>query len=650
MVTTEEGETLAAPSEPKQDEYAKLKHDLRRVAERGKDALDEATPGRAINAARFRMQSRHGTIVQTGADGIPQAQFCGRRKNRRGEEQVERFFIGLGCEALTRDTAYKSELISQRKRVVNEFEATQNTATLLKSTVEEAQKKGDAVQRKIDEEAYEYFPPVPSVPMEKSIVYQSDPTLVDTLGNLFSVIQEVIDRKLGAKLDKCEILAYHVYDCQTITAADGTCVDSVNPMLAINVQVKTKDGNTAFGAIRGAGGGLEILKRKHPERTYEEIVTGLAENIAKDAIDLDRAQGSGILGSECPVIFGSHAASVLIHEAYGHGVELDLVCENRRSKTARISLKGRIGSQVTDYPVTIIDDGNRDVDVGGSVYKYCWGSIPVDDHGQPPQRTILVEKGIQVGVLSGEAFMNEGLDGLKDEVADRIRKHGLSGNMRAEKFDVVPLVRMTNTCLLPDPKGPKTLAEMAALVPKTKKGVYIHRSDGGWVNTDTGDFVVKGSLCYLVENGIVTDKPIKNVTVSGNLSKFGNSIKSVGSVDSMGDHFSGMCGKGQWIPVDGIAPPVYCENAKLGGGSGFWGFDKILKDYIRQIEEKQQGKRDSVFIPEIQEISGATEHDNILMVCEALPFTEEVAWLTGRKDKADFVSENGELRDRKAVV
>lgn len=630
---------------PKPDEYAKLKHDLRRVAERGKEALDEATPGRGINAARLTLQSRYGVIVQTGEDGIPQAQFCGRRRNRKGDEQIERLFIGLGCEALTRDTAYKSELISQRKRVVNEFEATQNTATLLKATVEEAQKKGDSVQRKIDEEAYEYFEPVASVPAEQSIVHPSDPTLVDQLGNLFAVVQEVIDRKLGAKLDKCEILAYHVHDCKVITAADGTCVDYVNPMLALSVQVKTKDGNTAFGAIRGAGGGLEILKRKHPERTYEEIVTGLAENIAQDAINLDRAQGSGILGSECPVIFGSHASSVLIHEAYGHGMELDIVCENRRSKTAKISLKGRIGAQVSDYPITIIDSGERDVDVGGKVYKYCWGSIPIDDHGQVPKRTTLVEKGIQVGVLTGEAFLNEALDGLKDDVAKRIREHGLSGNMRAEKFDVVPLVRMTNTCLLPNPKGPKSLTEMAALLPKNKKGVYVHRSDGGWVNTETGDFVVRGSLCFLVENGIITDKPIKNVTVAGNLSNFGSQIKAVGAIESMGDHFSGYCGKTQWIPVDGIAPPVYVENAKIGGGSSYF-FKDILEKYITQIHEQQDGKRDAVYIPEIDEISGIKEHDSLLMVCEALPMYTEIDWIKGKRDLADYISEGGELRER----
>jgi predicted Zn-dependent protease len=633
---------------PKPDEYAELKHDLKRIAEKGKEALDEATPGREINAARLRLQSRYGTIVRTGEDGIPGGQFCGKRKNRKGKEQIGRFFIGLGCEVTTKDTAYKSELISKNKRVVNEFEATKGTAALFGSTVEDGQKQGDAIQRKIDEENYEYFPPVSSIPSVVSTPVVSEPASVDALGRLIPQIEEVIDQRLGAKLDKCEILAYNVNDCQVIAAADGTSIDVVNPMFALSVQVKTKDGNTAFGAIRGSGGGMEVLKRNHPERSYEEIVSGLAENIARDAINMDRAQGAGILGSECPVILGSHAAAVLIHEAYGHGMECDIVAENRRSKTAKISLKGRIGAQVADFPITVFDCGQRDIELGGKTFGYCWGSIPCDDHGQPPKRTVLIDRGVQVGVMSSESCMSEVLDGLKDDVAKRIVEHGLSGNSRAEKYDMVPLVRMTNTCLVPDPKGPKSLTEMAALVPKSKKGVYVHRCDGGWVNTETGDFVVKGAICFLVENGTITDKPIKGVTVSGNLANFGSQIKAIGTVDTIDDRFSGFCGKSnQYVPVDGIAPAIYVENAKLGGGSP-WNFQKVLSDYLKQTEDVRRGKRDTVYIPEVDEIAESKDHSRLMMVCAALPVTEEIAWVSGKRDYADYITENGELKERGA--
>jgi predicted Zn-dependent protease len=650
MEATVNEEPVVQTAVAKPDEYADLKYDLKRIAEKGKEALDEATPGRGIAAARLRLQSRYGTIVKTGADGIPEGQFCGKRKNRRGKEQIGRFFIGIGCEVTTKDTAYKSELISKNKRVVNEFEATKGTAALFGATVEDGQKRGDAVQRKIDEESYEYFTSVPSTPSVQSLTIPSEPASVDALGGLIPEIEEVIDRQLGAKLEKCDILIYHINDCQVITAADGTSVDVVNPMFALNVQVKTKDGNTAFGAIRGTGGGMEVLKRNHPDRSYKDIVAGLAENIAKDAINMDRAQGSAILGSECPVILGAHAAAVLIHEAYGHGMESDIIAENRRSKTAKISLKGRIGAQVSDFPLTVFDCGQRDIELGGKTFKYCWGSIPCDDHGQVPQRTVLIDKGVQVGVMTSEAYMEEVLDGLKDDVAKRIREHGLSGNARAEKYDMVPLVRMTSTCLVPDPKGPKSLTEMAALVPKNKKGVYVHRCDGGWVNTETGDFVVKGAISFLVENGQITDKPIKGVTVAGNLANFGNQVKAIGTVDTIDDRFSGFCGKNnQQVPVDGIAPAIYVENAKLGGGGGFR-FQDILSEYIKQVTEKREGKRDSVYLPEVEEVSGIKNHDHLLMVCQALPVAEEVAWVTGKRDYADFVTENGELRDRRELT
>jgi predicted Zn-dependent protease len=637
-----------APKAVVQDEYAELKHDLKRVTEKGKEALDEATPGREIQAARLRMQSRYGTIVQTGSDGVPQGQFCCRRRNRKGEEQIQRYFIGLACEVDTKGKSHKSEDVAKTKRVVNDFEATLPAAPLFQKTVHEAQKAGDGIQRKVDEENYEYFPPFPSAPVQASLVTVSSPTPVDVLGGLFAQIEEVIDRKLGAKLDRCDILAYHINDCMNITASDGTSVDVVNPMFALNVKVKTKDGNTAFGAIRGSGGGLEVLKRNHPEKGYEEIVASMAEKLAKDAIDMDRAQGASILGTECPVIFGSHAAAVLIHECYGHSMESDIIASNRRSKSAKVSLKGRIGAQVSDHPaLTIFDTGERDVELGGRTFQYCWGSIPCDDHGQEPKRTLLVDKGIQVGVMSSEDTLNEILDGLKEDVAERIRKHGLSGNMRAEKYDLEPQVRMRTTYLVPDPKGPRTVEAMAALVPKNKKGVYMHRCAGGWVNPDTGDFCVEGDLCYLIENGLVTDKPVKAVKVTGNLSKFGNEIKAIGHVDTIGDTFPGFCGKeNQYVAVQGIAPAVYVENAKLGGGS-FFSFDDVMDKYLRQVEEVQRGTRDTIYLHEVEEVSGIRDQAGLLMVCEALPGGEEVRWITGKRDFADFTFENGELRDRK---
>lgn len=633
------------------DEYARLAGDLVRVNERGAEALNEATPGREIHRTRFLLESRYGTIVQTDSDGSKVARFCGRRRDRRGEEKIERFFIGLSCEATTKGEAHKSELISKaNKRTVNDFEATLSTAPLLKATVEEAQKAGDAVQRKIDEESYEYFPPFPTRKVETSNPASSDMAPVDQLGNLFSVIEEKIDEKMGQKVEKTEIAAYHVNGAKVITANDGSAVDYVHPMFAINVSVKTKDGNQAFGAIRGAGGGIEVLGKRHPGKTNEQVVAEFAEKIAKDAIDMDRAQGSGILGSECPVIFGPHAAAVLTHEVYGHASESDIISENRRSKSAKISLKGRIGAQVSDHPaLTIIDSGERDVELGGKTFSFLWGSVPCDDHGQPPQRTVLIENGVQIGVMSSDTTLEEVLDGLKDEVAKRIRSHGLSGNTRAEKYDQPVQVRMTNTCMLPDPKGPKTLTEMAALLPKNKRGVYVHRSSGGWVNTETGEFAVEGALCYLIENGMITDKPIKNVRVSGNISKFGNEIKAIGAAGTIDDQFDGMCGKNsQWVPVTGIAPAVYVENAKLGGGS-MYSFSEIQREYIKQMEERGRGLRRSVYIPQLHEVSGIEDHDHLLMVSAILPIGDDVAWVMGTKDHADYDLEGGELKDRTEV-
>ena len=75
----------------------------------------------------------------------------------------------------------------------------------------------------------------------------------------------------------------------------------------------------------------EILTRYVPEdapkeaKTLTNVVKKLIDQIAREAYDLDRAQGVGILGSECPVIFAPQVAGVYAHEVLGHVAEGEIL-------------------------------------------------------------------------------------------------------------------------------------------------------------------------------------------------------------------------------------------------------------------------------------------------------------------------------------
>ena len=603
------------------------------------------------------MGSRSGIICKADERGIPQVTVSGEESDNQGNKRTQRFFIGLQAEVGTKDVDFQSANLAERETIVKEFEVTSQGHELVKVAINESQRAGEKVQRKVDEENYEWFPIYHVESGEKSINVDSFPRIeLDKLVSLVAGARQIIRQALGAKLDRVEVLLTKWSEHMEYADSDGCKVDQVVPRLGITVSVRTKDGSEAFGAIRGSMGGIEVLRRYEAngaERDYLAIVQDLAQEVAKEAIDLDRAQGATILGTECPVILSPAVAGVLAHEVFGHTSEGDIICENRRSKTAKLTLKSRLGAQVSDHPAfAIIDTGAATVNLGKRSLKHAFGAIVVDEHGSPAKETKLVERGIQINVLNDRYTFNEILDGLKDDIVAGMKAHGLTGNVRREKYDVRPQVRMTNTYILPDENGPRSLAEMAALIPKNKRGVYIKSCQGGWVNPDGGEFMINGNLCYLIENGVITDKPIKGVKVAGNVAKFVDCVRAIGSSDTIDRTFTGYCGKNdQWVPVEGGGPLLYLEDAKLAGvsPSSVRPWSEMVGEYDRQHRQVSEGKRSSrsVYVPEIGEVIGKNANQaHVCLVTVSLQTEEEVDFVLGKRDRAQYALRDGKMIQR----
>jgi len=654
----------AESKERPRDEYWQLTEDFAQIVRRAEESYQEKSPGREIDFASLFMGSRSGVICMADEEGIPKITVTGEESDNQGRKRTQRFFIGLQAGVATKDVAFPAVNLAKDETTVKEFEVSSQGHDLVKEAIDRAKKSGEKVQRRIDEENYEWFPFYHvAEPVKRSINEDVEPKInLDLVVSLVASARQVIKNELGAKVDKVRVLFVKWTENFEYADTEGARIDHILPRLGFTIWVKTKDGAEALGAIRGACGGMEILGRygdvareagESDADYYLRIVTNLAKQVSKEAMDLDRAQGAAILGSECPVILSPQAAGALAHEVYGHSSEADIICANRRSKTAQLILKSRIGAQVSDYPTfTVIDSGAPHLKLGGKEVKYAFGSLIVDEAGCPTKETVLVDRGIQVNVLNDRYTFHEILDGLKEEIIEGMKKHGLTGNVRRDKFDMPPQVRMTNTYILPDESGPKSLPEMAAKIPKNKKGVYIQTVQGGWVSPDDGAFIINGNLCYLIENGVVTDKPIKDVKVAGNIAKFVDSIKAVGSSATIDRTFTGFCGKdNQWVPVEGAGPLLYIENAKLGGGR-YRPWSQLVEEYARQHEQVVIGQRsqEAVYLPEFAEEIG--EHKSQVRVClltAFMPDQDEVDWIMGRRDYSDLRVEGGRLvrqRDR----
>ncbi|MBI4836899.1 MAG: TldD/PmbA family protein [Candidatus Portnoybacteria bacterium] len=643
---------------PQKDDYAELTGKFQNFTAEATESSQERGPSE-IKIVSAYIDARTGVICETDENGIPHIIAPGEDPpDSQGKKKRQRFFIGLQTEATTKDTAIKSVSLG-KGRNPKVFTISKQTHDLLEPTIEAAQQAGHAIQKKIDEQNYEWFPIFLEPPKTNSVYEdrESKPNL-ELIKDLVAFGRETVIDNLGSRAQevKAKLLKWtehYIYGDNL-----GNQTDQVVPRVAFTIQVKTKDGNEAFGVIAGAMGTIqEVLTRYIPddapaeEKELKNVIKKLATRVSDEATDLDRAQGTGILGSECPVILAPQVAGVLAHEVIGHPSESDIICANRREKSAQAQLKPRLGAQVSIPQCNIIDTPDATRDFDGKIIKHNFGALPVDGHGTKGKTITIVKSGIMIGVLNDRKTLEEIVTGLKEDIARQIRETGLSGSVRREKYDNPPQVRMRNTFILPDPNGPTTKEEMAASIPKNKKGVYIKSCNGGWVNTTTGDFAINGRLCYLIENGQITDKPIKSVIIKGNIMKFAQLIKALGNAQTMHHTFTGYCGKNnQWVPVDGGGPLVYLESAQIGGGSGpFHAWSELVKEYCRQSREVKEGKRpeESVYFPEIAEVVGPEEnHYNICLVSEILPDDELKAWIMGTKNYSSHEITNGEIVER----
>jgi TldD protein len=232
-----------------------------------------------------------------------------------------------------------------------------------------------------------------------------------------------------------------------------------------------------------------------------------------------------------PVVLQRGSGGILFHEACGHGLEADHIVKDSSVYT------GRVGELVASPLVTLVDDGT----VGPN-----WGSLAIDDEGRPAQRNVLIQDGVLV-------------DYMWDEVSARRRRRSSSGNGRRESYRHLPMVRMTNTYLLPGEDDPDEI------VGQTPHGIYVAHLGGGQVNTATGDFVFGMTEAYLIENGRITE-PLRDANM------IGNGPDVLARIDAIGSDFDmspGTCGKdGQSVPVGCGQPTLRITGVTIGGTAG----------------------------------------------------------------------------------
>jgi len=208
------------------------------------------------------------------------------------------------------------------------------------------------------------------------------------------------------------------------------------------------------------------------------------------------------------VILAPDVAGLLAHEAFGHGVETDMLAMGR----AKAALY--LGKPVASPVVTMYD---------GAAGAAQTGSYAFDDEGNPASRTAVIEG----GVLRA---------GISDALSAAEMGMPLTGNGRRQDCSRKAYARMTNTYFAP---GTDSLEDMIASV---ESGYLLERFSSGM--EDPKNWGLQGIVIMgrEIKAGRLTGRVVSPVVISGYVPDVLSAVSMASTEIEL--YGNGFCGKG----------------------------------------------------------------------------------------------------------
>ena len=315
------------------------------------------------------------------------------------------------------------------------------------------------------------------------------------------------------------------YDRRVVVTTDGGLVDVEVRLVGVS--------HATTGRAPGAQAEM-VYDSRSMVAGWEFIESGdweaMAREVSKLAVEASRSPVPK--AGRYTVILEPEVVGLLLHEAFGHASEGDIVASGASV------LRGRLGERVAPEYVTIVDDGRHP-----SGYY-----VPYDDEASPKGETMVVERGVLKAHLTGRAEAGElGLP--------------VTGNSRVQSYRHPHLVRQTNFYLKP---GDWRLEEM---IRDTREGLLItvKGARGGQTDPGQGTFTFNMGVTYVIEGGEVKGLA-RGVSITGRILEVLNNIDALGRDVKVTTSVFGGCGKsGQLVRVGDGGPHVRVRNLLVGG-------------------------------------------------------------------------------------
>ncbi len=229
------------------------------------------------------------------------------------------------------------------------------------------------------------------------------------------------------------------------------------------------------------------------------------------------------------VITDPSISGLIAHEAFGHGVELDMFVKDRAE--AKHHMEKTVAT-----PLVSMHDGASALT---NVASYFF-----DDDGVLAQDTEIIKHGV-----------------LKRGISDLLSAMQLNltptGNGRRESFKRKSYSRMTNTFFKPGTD------DLATMIQSIDHGYLLVQTNNGMEDPKNWGIQCTAHYGKEIKNGKFTGKLISPVVLSGHVINLLTSISAVSKDFKMIG--SGFCGKGykEWVPVSDGGPYLKAE-VKIG--------------------------------------------------------------------------------------
>ena len=304
-------------------------------------------------------------------------------------------------------------------------------------------------------------------------------------------------------------------DEKTFASSDGSYTEQVITHVGAGLEANVIDGDEHQRRSYPDNGGLWASAGYEHVRAMD--LAGNAERIASEARELIAAPP--LPAGVRTIVLHPSQLYMQVHESCGHPTELDRAYGTEASYAGTSFLTPdmlgsfRYGSELCDIVA--------DATVPGGLGSFGW-----DDEGVSAQSVPIIKEGMFVGYLSSR------------ETAPRIGRRS-GGAMRADGWNRIPLIRMTNVNLLPKPG--MTFEDIVA---DTDDGLLFETNRSWSIDDRRLNFQFGTEMCREIKGGKV-GKLYRNATYTGITYELWRSMDAVGDASSWRMWGTPNCGKGE---------------------------------------------------------------------------------------------------------